>query len=334
MLPYSESFLETYVDSVNYDSIAFKISYDIDDGTDDKFYDQIFQINSVKIGDGIFPAWTGEVKNNTGYRASYVKIVGLFFEDGDFINTDLAYIDVPDSVNHIFEANETCSFDNYLLGSSDFDSARYFIDYALYSLYGEGNIPANKPSPTSYFQLANTGEEIHVSCYLLDKNEDDVKFHVIFGDNNSLSSGFVPSGQVTSVSHIYSEPGVYYLKFKSCDNQSVSGNTEEPYFIWVTGNTSVNEKDVINNDNEIVSFNYPNPFHDKTNIYFENKISQNVEIKLYDLSGILVKKIMNEYRTAGQHKIVLDAGNLSSGIYFYRIKMESSIVSKKMICLH
>jgi photosystem II stability/assembly factor-like uncharacterized protein len=68
-----------------------------------------------------------------------------------------------------------------------------------------------------------------------------------------------------------------------------------------------------------LSQNYPNPFNPVTKIDYQIAENSNVKIVLFDMSGKEVKTIVNTIQSAGYYTIQLNAGDLSSGIYFYRM---------------
>ncbi|MDQ3020952.1 MAG: T9SS type A sorting domain-containing protein [Bacteroidota bacterium] len=68
-----------------------------------------------------------------------------------------------------------------------------------------------------------------------------------------------------------------------------------------------------------MSQNYPNPFNPTTKIDYELPYDGRVNIILYDISGKEVSKLVNEVKTAGYYTVQLNANNLSSGSYFYKI---------------
>ncbi len=70
--------------------------------------------------------------------------------------------------------------------------------------------------------------------------------------------------------------------------------------------------------------NYPNPFNPETNIRFLLKVAATVIIKLYDIKGELVKKVLNKNYNSGNHKIEIDGTDLPSGIYIANIRAEKS----------
>ncbi|HSR18609.1 MAG TPA: T9SS type A sorting domain-containing protein, partial [Ignavibacteriaceae bacterium] len=79
--------------------------------------------------------------------------------------------------------------------------------------------------------------------------------------------------------------------------------------------------------------NYPNPFNPSTTISFSLPQSQKVELKVFDILGNEVAVLLNEFKSAGEHKIEFDASNLSSGIYFCRLTAGALVQTKKMVLL-
>lgn len=79
--------------------------------------------------------------------------------------------------------------------------------------------------------------------------------------------------------------------------------------------------------------NYPNPFNPYTKIDFEVPAAGKVEIKLYDILGREVKTIHDGFHYPGRHTIVFNAGQIASGVYFYRLKAGSFMQTKKMVLL-
>ncbi len=79
--------------------------------------------------------------------------------------------------------------------------------------------------------------------------------------------------------------------------------------------------------------NYPNPFNPSTSIKFALPKSGDVTLEIFDALGRKVDEPVNENLTAGVYNITWNAGNLSSGIYFYILKTNDFTESKKMILL-
>jgi subtilisin-like proprotein convertase family protein len=84
--------------------------------------------------------------------------------------------------------------------------------------------------------------------------------------------------------------------------------------------------------------NYPNPFNPTTKIKFDIKAefrSQELEVKLviYDILGKEIQTLVNEKLQPGTYEVTFDGSNLPSGIYFYQLKTDNFIATKKLILL-
>jgi hypothetical protein len=82
-----------------------------------------------------------------------------------------------------------------------------------------------------------------------------------------------------------------------------------------------------------LSQNYPNPFNPKTKIGFRLQVAGFTTLKVYDIFGREVATLVNEKLQAGEHAVEWNAEKLSSGIYFYRITTESSIITRKAVLI-
>lgn len=88
----------------------------------------------------------------------------------------------------------------------------------------------------------------------------------------------------------------------------------------------------------IVSQNYPNPFNPSTTLRYSMSKGELVNIAVYDMSGRLVKDLLNGYQNAGYNSIQWNATNnqgqsVSAGMYICIIKIGSYNTSKKMLFL-
>lgn len=79
--------------------------------------------------------------------------------------------------------------------------------------------------------------------------------------------------------------------------------------------------------------NYPNPFNPETSIKYQIPLAGNVNIKVYDSLGREVATLVNKEQSAGNYEVKFNGNNLSSGIYFYRIKSGGFEKTNKMLLL-
>ncbi|MBK7378534.1 MAG: T9SS type A sorting domain-containing protein [Ignavibacteriales bacterium] len=79
--------------------------------------------------------------------------------------------------------------------------------------------------------------------------------------------------------------------------------------------------------------NYPNPFNPITKITFEIPFQTEVRITLYDITGQEIKTLTNQKYEAGFHSVVINADDLSSGVYLYRMTTLSGYTAVKKLTI-
>jgi hypothetical protein len=82
-----------------------------------------------------------------------------------------------------------------------------------------------------------------------------------------------------------------------------------------------------------LSQNYPNPFNPTTNIDYELPVDAHVTLKIFDVSGKEVATIVDGLGRAGLHHVTVNAVNLASGLYFYRLDAGTYTNAKKFVVL-
>ena len=79
--------------------------------------------------------------------------------------------------------------------------------------------------------------------------------------------------------------------------------------------------------------NYPNPFNPSTIIQFALPKRSEVTLTVFNLLGKEVGTLVNEVLLPGEYKVVFDAADLPSGVYFYQIQADGSVQTKKLTLL-
>jgi hypothetical protein len=78
--------------------------------------------------------------------------------------------------------------------------------------------------------------------------------------------------------------------------------------------------------------NYPNPFNPTTTLEFALPVAGNYDLTIYNVNGQVVKSFSGSAE-AGYQKVVWDASNVASGVYFYRLSAGSFTDVRKMMLL-
>ncbi len=77
--------------------------------------------------------------------------------------------------------------------------------------------------------------------------------------------------------------------------------------------------------------NYPNPFNPTTTINYAVPYKSNVKLTLYNVLGEKVRELVNEQKGAGVYTYMMNAEDLSSGIYFYKLETGNCIKIRKAL---
>lgn len=83
----------------------------------------------------------------------------------------------------------------------------------------------------------------------------------------------------------------------------------------------------------MLSQNYPNPFNASTTIEYSLPEATDISLKLFNLAGQEVAVLASGAHAAGRHVVSLNASELSSGIYFYRLESPMRSIQQKMVLL-
>jgi len=79
--------------------------------------------------------------------------------------------------------------------------------------------------------------------------------------------------------------------------------------------------------------NYPNPFNPATNIRYNLTERGFVVIKVFDVLGNELKTLVNTEQDAGEYLVNFNASELPSGVYFYRMQINNSFQTRKMVLI-
>ncbi len=76
---------------------------------------------------------------------------------------------------------------------------------------------------------------------------------------------------------------------------------------------------------------FPNPFNPQTQIVFDLPQDSQVQVQIFDLKGVLVTQLLNQFMSAGQHQVVWRAEGFPAGVYFVYLQAGTSVQVDKIL---
>jgi hypothetical protein len=98
-----------------------------------------------------------------------------------------------------------------------------------------------------------------------------------------------------------------------------------------TTDPSVSVDEDINLNSYYLFQNYPNPFNPSTNISYKISEAGMVRLKVFNILGVEVATLVNEFQYSGEHSVDFNSSGLSSGVYFYSLSVNNFTQTRKMI---
>jgi len=168
--------------------------------------------------------------------------------------------------------------------------------------------------------------------------EADVVSYYVYrdtvGDFKPSASNFVASVPETDSTVTLPAPAdsAFYV-VSAIDGDGYAGGYSNVAFVGAA--TGATETGAFNNR---LYQNVPNPFNPATTIQYELRAPAAVSLSVFDVAGRLVKRLVDEQKTRGVHKIAWDGtsdsgARVSSGIYFYKLNTGSFVQTRKMLLL-
>lgn len=94
---------------------------------------------------------------------------------------------------------------------------------------------------------------------------------------------------------------------------------------------SANRKNILETEEFALEASYPNPFNPSFTVPFSIQTTQDVDIRLYNMSGEVVATVANGHYSPGEYKIHVSGDNLASGVYLLRAKVNGEQATQKML---
>ncbi len=212
-----------------------------------------------------------------------------------------------------------------LTGSGTTYSQMTWAYYPASSTTGDPNGGQELPVELTSFSATKIGKDIKLTWNTSTEINNfgfEIERSVFKGEWNKI--GFVNGNGNSNSPKNYSfvddktSTGRYSYRLKQIDND---GQFEYSKII---------EIDVSGVKGYELTQNYPNPFNPTTTIQYILPQTGMVRLTLYNVLGEEIRTLVNEIKDAGTHTLNINADNLNSGIYIYRIESGSFVQSRKM----
>ncbi len=128
--------------------------------------------------------------------------------------------------------------------------------------------------------------------------------------------------------HVYTAPGEYYCKLQVSDPNTGDIDTYIDT-VNVGGGLEIKQPET---DKPALNI-YPNPFATSAQIEYTLQEQSNVNITLFDTKGNSLINLVNTKKPKGNHRVILNKGNLETGIYYLQIKTNKRVAGKKIIMI-
>ncbi|RMH68790.1 MAG: T9SS C-terminal target domain-containing protein [Gemmatimonadetes bacterium] len=84
--------------------------------------------------------------------------------------------------------------------------------------------------------------------------------------------------------------------------------------------------------------NFPNPFNPRTTIRYHLPQTGQVTLRIYDLSGRLIRTVVDQPQAPGEYSVLWDGTDdqqqvVESGVYFYRLQTDHESITASMVLL-
>ena len=282
----------------------------------------------------IFPGYTGYICGNNGVIGSLEDTGLVVISSG--ISTNFSDITSPLQDKVWLTGDSVIYFYN---GDTFFE--QHAFEVKLNAIYFTGELDGWVVGDYGYIAFTTDGGNQWIqkqSPDTLKRNLNDVyvigRYGWIVGDDGLILFTY-DSGTTWAIKNYWSDSG--NLKRIHCAGGN-SGNG--PALAIGENKTVLIDPTVVSveNKSKAIDFfhlyqNYPNPFNPITYIGFQIAEPGFVSLKVYDILGKEVAKLVGEEKYAGNYEVEFNALDLPSGIYFYRLKSENFIKTKKMILL-
>jgi len=249
------------------------------------------------------------------YIGDYVDLKTIFEDDGFYL---IGY-NYPNSVNI-----DKFDYEHNIIEESSFDYT------------------SQNPILASFDFYEQSGKFIFIFNSMLDNYDHQFSYMITDLIGNILLPEFAETimqrDNIEFSNHTLFSDNCLYMPI-ACGYKPLEGNYERNFYIQ-----KIDLSDYVSIDNKIISNThtkltcYPNPFNPETTIKFSLQNDFKVELTIYNIKGQKITTLINQRLKKGKHSHVWSGKDevgksVSSGVYFYKIKLDGKRESTKKCLL-
>jgi hypothetical protein len=232
---------------------------------------------------------------------------------------------------------------NIVDGNLESDQINLFSEFAIGSETGDNPLPVELQD--FYAEVVHGGIELH---WITASELDNAGFKVYRKDGDLPGfqnlEGLIQGAGTTSEPQEYSftdnnvQPDVLYTYQIADVEEGTNKETLHPAITIMATKEALQAKEIP--EAFALHANYPNPFNPTTTIEFDVPVGtyNYTSLRIYDVSGKLVKTLIDEPMEPGYHSVIWDGKDddgksVNSGVYIYKMTTESYHKTRRCILL-
>jgi hypothetical protein len=158
------------------------------------------------------------------------------------------------------------------------------------------------------------------------------------GDYDDTPVNYQPITELTFTDETVLEAVTYYYVVTALYEEDVESGYSNEANAFAGSPSGIDNAEIAVPNAYAMHQNYPNPFNPETIIKYDLPKKAEVSLKIYDISGKLVKTVVSGEKEAGYHSVVWDGTDdadraVTSGVYVYRLETDDFDKTRKCLLL-
>ncbi|UCE64936.1 MAG: T9SS type A sorting domain-containing protein [Candidatus Zixiibacteriota bacterium] len=253
--------------------------------------------------------------------------------------TDLeyaSYIQVEDGYAYI-----GCFYDMVIYDVSDPDSIAYVSEYPYHNYAYQFEIEY----PFIFTACRSRGMEVinisdPANPYFVSEYDSLYTGNITLFENYALLKGYralylmdISSPEIPFLVSTYTPADVWLGEEANIRDSYIYVPAYNRFEILRLTPTGIEEVSTLNLGGFSLPQNYPNPFNASTTISYSLPQAADIRIEIYDILGRKLETLFSGPQEAGEHTANWNPGNISSGVYYYRIASEDFNQSRSCLLI-